>query len=340
MSNFKRFLKLFEANDTEILKDINPDSPGGNLVNNAYHAIKQKNATAAQDFVNKAKQVKDMAGLDKLKKDYYSRYGAKDIDNIYESGYIKGEKPKSKWEGVINKVRLLEFDRTKNLRFPTDAIYDEEHPEYNSVPEEARYYVTVTDEIYRDLVKILDRMGATAHRVNAEETETGYIKTKIAKSGLRDRRKRSHEMIVDVFRSQLWSVPTEQLAWKIISEVNYRNPEVLRDMDEYFEPYYNQWGDLILPFEHLEEGKWYVATTESRAFKYVGENGDNLVFEDNKGSTRIYSKDTKFTPYKKPEKKSVFMPLPKYMTMGNGPARNVERINHIKATGRPSEYEN
>lgn len=338
MSNFKRFLKLFEANDTEVLKDINPDSPGGNLVNNAYHAIKQKNATAAQDFVNKAKQVKDMAGLDKLKKDYYSRYGAKDIDNIYEAGYDygkgmsnnavsaykKGEKPKSKWtreeilkgvsalfdnptaydkreygdfisrkdevmgivrklplarlkevlliksswhhtskyynttdfyslpsdiselydalyqndlfekkvvwEEVINKARLLEFDRTKNLRFPTDAIYDEEHPEYNSVPEDARYYVTVTDEIYGDLVKILDRMGATAYRVNAEETETGYIKTKIAKSGLRDRRKRSHEIIVDVFRSQLWSMPTEQLARKIISEVNYRNPEVLESI--------------------------------------------------------------------------------------------------------------
>lgn len=113
----------------------------------------------------------------------------------------------------------------------------------------------------------------------------------------------------------------------------------LKELNEYFEPYYDKWDRLIIPYEYLEVGKYYTPTDSYRAYKFVGEKDDELIFENKKGEEIKYSKDSKFSPYET-KKKSDFMPLPKYMTMKDGAAKNVERLNYIKTTGKPSKYEN
>lgn len=368
MSKISKYIKLLEQEfieDSDVLQGIDPKSPGGAVVNNAYYSIKDKNPSAAQNFVQQARQLKDMASLNQLKDKFYKQYGAKDIDDIYED--------------------YAGFDTSKNHKFPTDAIYDEEHPEYNNVSEEIRYYITVTDELYGNLRKTLEEMGIRIWRADSEETETGYIKILVAKNGLRDKRKKRHEMIVDVFRSQLWSMPTEQLAQKIVKEVNYRNPEILESIlpelkkidricqidSRYSDTYlylglkgeeYGIYADkrvkkfngyawdysLISPAftskeEALDWAKGYLtrkATLED--VKEMYQEGIFKVFDDDfKQVLNLEGEGGKHTISIWPKSGSKGIdPLPKYMTMGNGPARNVERINHIKATGRPSEYEN
>lgn len=111
------------------------------------------------------------------------------------------------------------------------------------------------------------------------------------------------------------------------------------NINEYFEPYYDKWDRLVIPYEYLEIGKYYTPTDSYTAYKFVGEKDDELIFENKKGEEIKYSKYSKFSPYEN-KKKSDFMPLPKYMTMKDGAAKNVERINYIKTSGKPSKYEN
>lgn len=103
MSELGKILKKFEEalRDDKDLKNINPESAGGDMLTDAYYTIGAKNPNAATQFANQAKRINDIGKLKSLKDTYYKRYNVKDSDNIYET---KQDTPEEKFNKVITPV--------------------------------------------------------------------------------------------------------------------------------------------------------------------------------------------------------------------------------------------
>ena len=61
----------------------------------------------------------------------------------------------------------------------------------------------------------------------------------------------------------------------------------IKKLNEYFEPYYDRWDKLIIPYEYLEIGKYYTPTDSYFAYKFIGEKNDELIFENKKGEEKL-----------------------------------------------------
>ena len=214
MSELGKILKSFEEalKDEIDLKNINPESAGGDMLTNAYYTIGAKNPNAATQFANQAKRLNDMGKLKNLKDTYYKRYNVKDTDNIYEYH-----------EEILASG--------KNLRYPADSLWDDEREDYKDMPDNVREWFADTNAGFYEVVRILKNNGYTLWQqdIEDEEIQTGYIMAYIA----RDKGyARGKEMPIEIFRSDLWDKSPLENARNIVRDFQDMRPEIFSEAVE------------------------------------------------------------------------------------------------------------
>ena len=208
MSELGRILNDFEEalRDDRDLKNINPESAGGDMLTDAYYTIGAKNPNAATQFANQAKKINDIGKLKSLKDTYYKRYNVKDSDNIYEYH-----------EEILASG--------KNLRYPADSLWDDEREDYKDMPDNVREWFADTNEGFNEVVYVLENNGFILWKqdIEDEEIQTAYIMAYIA----RDKGyARGKEMPIEIFRSDLWDKSPVENARNIVREFQDRRPEI------------------------------------------------------------------------------------------------------------------
>ena len=214
MSELGKILNSFEEalKDEIDLKNINPESAGGDMLTNAYYTIGAKNPNAATQFANQAKRLNDMGKLKNLKDTYYKRYNVKDTDNIYEYH-----------EEILAS--------NTNIRYPADSLWDDEREDYKDMPDNVREWFADTNEGFYEVAYVLEKYGFILWKQDSEDEEiqTAYIMAYIAKNKDYSRGK---AMPIRIFRKDLWDKSIVGIARSILREFQDRRPELFSEAVE------------------------------------------------------------------------------------------------------------
>lgn len=227
MSELGKILKKFEEalRDDRDLKNINPESAGGDMLTDAYYTIGAKNPNAATQFANQAKRINDIGKLKSLKDTYYKRYNVKDSDNIYEYH-----------EEILAS--------NKNLRYPADSLWDDEREDYKDMPDNVREWFADTNEGFMEVVHVLEDNGYTLWKqdIEDEEIQTGYIMAYIAKN---KNYLRGKEMPIEIFRKDLWDKSPVENARNIVKEFQDRRPEIFYEAKQV--NHWDKFNNVVVP---------------------------------------------------------------------------------------------